>query len=1297
MFIGKYRSSSRLRVRCALTRFSGALASVVAAIGVANGQPAFVSNDFDGDGVADVIARQRAFDVRYPVIGEIVLFSGATKAEIRRIVSDRENDLFAYSVAAIGDIDADGHDDIAVGAPMSSIDYQVTGRVDVYSGFDGDLLLQIDGSPGSRFGRSVGPAGDMDGDGVPDFLVGAYVETEVGRMCVALALSGADGGVLRTFGGEDMDDGFGAAVLGVGDWNADGFPEIAITSPALLNPQNAYGRLYIFHGSAIGAEPDYVAADTAAIQVDGDGAIKQVFGRNLIMGLDRDADGHGDLAVLSLIDWSGSGVVSAKSVSRTGTVLASVAAERKLVGDVDKSMDVVIADLVTVLNGLGLEPDLLDPFSIDSDGDGVVDGQDINAILSQFGATSSLKDVIAPGGATTTMLAFAMRPSDDCDLLLAGRGEDCCAECPPSSLFPCGSPTDPLAPGDPIDDCDNDGGPRPPGSGPRPPRPGNPSGGGCDDDDNNDGIPNKYQQDSNNNGSFDAFDCESECFEGNPANCEPRFGGGFSGWPSAPPSAFDPPPPPPNIGPCAERVFHGFVGGINGLDGAILQRSTLLFVFWRWPNVLCGSPIAWDSSSGDLIEFPEEDDGRYVYVTEPDIGRGSVSGTCVCGDSLHYTLADIALAIDAPEVSTGVAERPIASYLFVNNDDDDYDGIVDHSDPEVNGEDDFYRLHLGPVEGVNPASFNETTWRLTLSGGLKAWYRLSQGDLHAELVRPSDAPPFEERTIDGEMYRTVPLSRDIRGVPRLRDFLLEAVAPSTSTTSMAVYLGFGGTYQLTERASNGEVVTASAWIASTAQVVAAEVEIVDHLGGEATSLAIGNWGRDEPQHSLSGYDQNDALLNDEVETFIDMDPDRFKVTVRDASRNVDPAFEDQIVVEVSTTRNFEDGAPVDDDPTTVRLVETGPDTGVFDSELMLLVTRDLPSDPPGWAAHWADDDLEVWSEYEGALVPDEADGDRTHRVDLNGTVVIALDGDGPDTRFERRLKVARRFPDESTVRTVYVVPIVHMEPYRDWGFDHDDDPTTDFIGANNEQFDFVDSDANGRHDRGERSEAFRDLSTYAHEVHGNMPPQYTYGHEPVPFADGYGQCYSDSEIDAQVERADIAWAQAEIRVVREGIAVLDAPIGPGGVSILDDGWFNPSPLNGDLWNSIALFGPTVPDKVYVIFTGPLADIGYGGTLMPSSADPAHPLAEHTFVMIEPVLSYSIRVLAHEIGHALTNLGDAEALGIHINPSYVFFPSLNTQPDFNGSFRRILHGTEVPARTVRQSGDLLGVGSRLLHE
>ncbi|MBK7857944.1 MAG: VCBS repeat-containing protein [Archangiaceae bacterium] len=199
--------------------------------------------DLDGDGTADLWVS----DVRGPAehygAGAVFALSGKTGEVLWRHDGEGgENpDLFGEPLEVLGDLDGDGVPELAVGAPNHAVNGvgADTGAVTVLSGKSGAPLRQVDGAKaGDRFGTVLASAGDLDGDGKPDFVVaepgsvGSFFEApRAGRVRV---FSGATAAVLVELGSSaptDVSDRFGATVLGLGDLDGDGRAELLVGAP----------------------------------------------------------------------------------------------------------------------------------------------------------------------------------------------------------------------------------------------------------------------------------------------------------------------------------------------------------------------------------------------------------------------------------------------------------------------------------------------------------------------------------------------------------------------------------------------------------------------------------------------------------------------------------------------------------------------------------------------------------------------------------------------------------------------------------------------------------------------------------------------------------------------------------------------------------------------------------------------------------------------------------------------------------------------------------------------------------
>jgi len=131
-----------------------------------------VVGDVDHDGVPDVYASDFNNAAKGPSTGRVYVHSGATGARLLTLTGETAGEGFGIGPADAGDVDGDGHDDLIVGAWQYGGAAISGGRAYLYSGKDGRLLKTFTCRiPGDTFGFDAVGLGDVDGDGTIDFLI----------------------------------------------------------------------------------------------------------------------------------------------------------------------------------------------------------------------------------------------------------------------------------------------------------------------------------------------------------------------------------------------------------------------------------------------------------------------------------------------------------------------------------------------------------------------------------------------------------------------------------------------------------------------------------------------------------------------------------------------------------------------------------------------------------------------------------------------------------------------------------------------------------------------------------------------------------------------------------------------------------------------------------------------------------------------------------------------------------------------------------------------------------------------
>lgn len=217
--------------------------------------------DLTGDGVPDAVVSAPYEDGGAFQSGKAYVFSGADGALAQTLVSPtpRDNGQFGWRLEPVGDLDGDSVRDLLIAAPGEATPTGLPGRVHVFSGATGTWLRAFDTTdPRSiqRFGDALADIGDADGDGVPDVAVGA---PNAGTNGTVTVFSGATGAILLSIApalDRPIDAQFGSAVAPVADIDGDGVPDLLVGSPfehtgGTTGERN--GRVHLYSG-ATGAE-----------------------------------------------------------------------------------------------------------------------------------------------------------------------------------------------------------------------------------------------------------------------------------------------------------------------------------------------------------------------------------------------------------------------------------------------------------------------------------------------------------------------------------------------------------------------------------------------------------------------------------------------------------------------------------------------------------------------------------------------------------------------------------------------------------------------------------------------------------------------------------------------------------------------------------------------------------------------------------------------------------------------------------------------------------------------------------
>ncbi|SDH39337.1 Por secretion system C-terminal sorting domain-containing protein [Dyadobacter soli] len=257
------------------------------------------AGDVNRDGYADIIIGAPTYVAPGAAF---VCFGGVNGPANQVALTGFTNTHFGEAVSSAGDVNGDGYSDVIVGAWGGSFGEASEGLAYVYhgasSGLDAVYEKRLEGNQvDANFGFSVASAGDVNGDGFSDVVVGArYFDDGESNEGIAKVYYGTVGGINDVTPAPTVLQAnitnayFGSSVNCAGDVNGDGYSDVIVGAPNLNNGHNGEGGVFVFHGSPNGAKT------TNSFSTEGN-ALNRFLGKAVAGAGDVNGDGYSDVLV----------------------------------------------------------------------------------------------------------------------------------------------------------------------------------------------------------------------------------------------------------------------------------------------------------------------------------------------------------------------------------------------------------------------------------------------------------------------------------------------------------------------------------------------------------------------------------------------------------------------------------------------------------------------------------------------------------------------------------------------------------------------------------------------------------------------------------------------------------------------------------------------------------------------------------------------------------------------------------------------------------------------------------------
>ncbi len=273
-------------------------ASSIAGYGYAGG----AAGDVNGDGYGDVMVSAPAYSNGHNQEGAVYVYhgssSGVSNTPSLVLESNMVGAQFGYAVSFVGDVNADGYGDVAVGLPYAKREGSTAEEGQVWILYGSSTGLSASNKkvikphiPSLHFGSAVSFAADVNGDGYHDVVVGAF-DHDSEKHGAAFVFTGSPQGVSRRplwwkVGSQPFEQ-LGSSVSSAGDFNADGYADIMVGSP--FTEASSPGKAQVFQGHSRGVS--FTAAWISTGEQNSDS-----YGASVSGAGDVNGDGYSDVMV----------------------------------------------------------------------------------------------------------------------------------------------------------------------------------------------------------------------------------------------------------------------------------------------------------------------------------------------------------------------------------------------------------------------------------------------------------------------------------------------------------------------------------------------------------------------------------------------------------------------------------------------------------------------------------------------------------------------------------------------------------------------------------------------------------------------------------------------------------------------------------------------------------------------------------------------------------------------------------------------------------------------------------------